>query len=89
MTDLYAAVESIAADCNIALATVCNILEFSRSAYYTWLDASPTERNRETAELSETIRDIVHEHRRRYGARRIARELADRGVVQATADAPV
>ena len=81
MTDLYAAVESIAGDSNLSTAVVCDILEVSRSAYYAWLGASPTARDHETTELSKTIRDIFHEHRRRYGARRIARELADRGVV--------
>jgi putative transposase len=80
VTDLYAAVEAITVDCDVALATVCGILEVSRSAYYTWLGEEPTARERETAELSKTIGDIFHEHRRRYGARRIARELADRGV---------
>lgn len=81
MTDLYAAVEAIADDHDLALATVCDIFEVSRSAYYAWLSDVPTTRDRETAELAETIRGIFHEHRRRYGARRIARELADRGVV--------
>ena len=81
MTDLYAAVEAIATDLGIALMTVCDILEISRSAYYNWLGSGSTARERETAVLAEIIREIFHEHHRRYGARRIASELADRCIV--------
>jgi len=81
VNDLYAAVESIAADSDLSTAAVCDILEVSRSAYYAWLGAAPTARERDTDELSPVVREIFWHHKRRYGARRIARELADRGVV--------
>jgi putative transposase len=60
---------------------VCDILAVSRSAYYVWLHGQPSQRERETESLTETIRAIFWRHRRRYGARRIAKELADSGIV--------
>jgi len=73
VTEVYAAVESIAA--------VCDVLEVSRSAYYAWLHGQPSPRERETESLTETIRAIFWRHKRRYGARRIVKELADSDIV--------
>jgi len=79
---VYAAVESITGNGeSIATAAVCDILAVSRSAYYVWLHGQPSQRERETESLTETIRAIFWRHRRRYGARRIAKELADFGIV--------
>jgi len=78
---VYAAVEAVARDESLPTATVCDVLEVSRSAYYAWLTTEPTSRDQETASLGETVRAIFWRHRRRYGARRIASELADRGLV--------
>jgi transposase InsO family protein len=81
VSDVYAAVEAIAHDAALPTATVCDVLEVSRSAYYAWGDGEPTPRECEWATLSEAVRAIFWRHRRRYGARRIASELADRGMV--------
>ena len=81
MTDVYAAVEALAGEAAFPTATICDVLAVSRSAYYAWLDGEPSLRDRETASLTEPIRGIFWRHRRRYGARRIAKELADRGRV--------
>ena len=81
MTDVYAAVEAIAGDEAFATAAICETLAVSRSAYYAWLHGEPSPREREIEQLTETIRAIFWRHRRRYGTRRIAAELADRGVV--------
>ncbi|MFO0937136.1 MAG: IS3 family transposase [Gemmataceae bacterium] len=78
---MYAAVEAIARDTALPTATVCNVLDVSRSAYYAWYVDEPTSRGREDVELGETVRTIFWTHRRRYGARRIASELSDRGMV--------
>ncbi|CAN5377619.1 hypothetical protein BH11PLA2_BH11PLA2_49080 [soil metagenome] len=78
---MYAAVEAIARDGPLATATVCDVLEVSRSAYYAWLHGEPTLRDQEIESLTETVRAIFWQHRRRYGTRRIASELADRGIV--------
>jgi len=58
---------------------VCRILGVSRSAFYAWRQAGATTREENDLELLPLVRMIFHEHRRRYGARRIARELDDRG----------
>jgi transposase InsO family protein len=82
VTEVYAAVESITGNGEpIATAAVCDVLAVSRSAYYVWLHGQPSQRERETESLTETIRAIFWRHRRRYGARRIAKELADFGIV--------
>lgn len=78
---MYAAVEAIARDTRFALAQVCEVLAVCRSAYYAWLGGALTPRAAETNRLREEVAAIFWQHKRRYGARRIARELADRGVV--------
>jgi transposase InsO family protein len=80
VTAVYAAVEAIAAASAFATAAVCDTLDVSRSAYYAWRDGEPAAREREADELRPLIVAIFWQHRRRYGARRIAAELADRGI---------
>jgi putative transposase len=60
---------------------VCEALGVCRSAYYAWRDGPPSPRGEETTRLTAQIAAIFWRHKRRYGARRIAAELADRGVV--------
>lgn len=76
---MYPAIESLAADAGVATATVCEVLEVSRSAYYAWRCGEPRARAAQDAELAPVVREIFWAHQRRYGARRIADELADRG----------
>jgi putative transposase len=59
-------------------ARLCEVLEVHRSRYYAWRRGSQGCRAIEDAELKPLIREIFWEHERRYGARRIARELASR-----------
>lgn len=75
---MYAAVEQIA-DCRLATAVVCDALSVSRAAYYAWRSAAPSTHATRDAELEPLVRTIFWRHRRRYGARRIASELADLG----------
>ncbi len=63
------------------MAFVCAVLQVSRSAYYAWRDSRLSQRGQEEADLTPLIRAIFWKHRRRYGARRIAEELADFGKV--------
>ena len=51
----------------------------SRSAFYAWREREPSQREDRDAELTPLVRAIFWKHRRRYGARRIAQELADLG----------
>lgn len=61
-----------------AVATLCEVLEVHRSGYYAWRRGCLSGRAREDAALKPLIREIFWEHRRRYGARRIAKELRAR-----------
>ncbi len=65
-------------EAGFAAATLCEVLEVQRSCYYAWRRGGPSRRAREDAELKPVIREIFWEHKRRYGARRIARELSSR-----------
>lgn len=57
------------------------MLGVNRAAYYAWHTAQPGPRQREDAELIPRIVAIFVRHKRRYGARRIADELADQEIV--------
>ena len=61
-----------------AATRLCEVLGVHRSRYYAWRRGSQSRRAREDAELKPLIREIFWEHKRRYGARRIARELSSR-----------
>lgn len=58
---------------------LCETLRVSRSAYYAWRRQEPSARRRADHQLRPLIRGNFREHRRRYGARRIAAELRERG----------
>ncbi len=60
------------------MSTLCETLGVSRSAYYAWRQDELGTRQREDNRLTPMIRSVFGEHRRRYGARRIAAELAAR-----------
>jgi transposase InsO family protein len=77
VSDVYTAIEEIARDDALATAAVCDVLSVSRSAFYAWREREPTRREQRDAELTPLVRAIFWKHRRRYGARRIAQELAD------------
>lgn len=57
----------------------CRVLGVSRSGYYRWLHAPPSERAQANEVLAAEIRDIHREHKGRYGSPRIHRELRERG----------
>ena len=78
---MYAAVEAIAHDTSLALTQVCDALAVCRSAYYAWRDGEPSSREQEDTRLCERVTAIFWRHKRRYGARRIASELADHDIV--------
>ena len=54
-------------------------LSVSRSGFYSWQFRGLSARDERDTELMPTILDIFWRHRRRYGARRIAMDLADMG----------
>lgn len=57
---------------------LCEVLEVHRSGYYAWRRGRQSQRAREDEDLKPLIHEIFWEHKRRYGARRIARELCSR-----------
>ena len=75
---MYAAIDQIAGR-DLPTAAVCTTLDISRSAYYAWRLNEPSSRAAHDEELTPLIRAVFWKHRRRYGARRIASELADLG----------
>jgi transposase InsO family protein len=66
-------------EASFPIESVCSALSVSRSAYYAWRHAAPAARRREDNGLMPRVRDVFWQHRRRYGARRIAQELMARG----------
>lgn len=62
-----------------SLAQLCAALEVKRSGYHAWGKAGASQRERNDAVLLEKIRVIHQEHKSRYGAPRIQRELAESG----------
>jgi transposase InsO family protein len=71
--------EQIAISEGCAVSAICDVLSVSRSGFYAWQSRGVCARDQRDAELTPLVREIFHEHRRRYGARRIAAELAHRG----------
>jgi len=61
------------------VAALCQTLQVSRSGYYAWRQGCRSSRAKENRRLMPRIRSVFREHKRRYGARRIARELSSRG----------
>jgi putative transposase len=57
----------------------CEVLKVSRSAYYAWRERKPSGREQREITLTPLVRALFWKHRRRYGARRIASDLADLG----------
>ena len=62
-----------------AAATLCEVLEVHRSCYYAWRRGILSRRAQEDEVLKPLVGEIFWEHRRRYGARRISKELSSRG----------
>jgi len=79
VTEIYAAIETIARQEGQPQVSVCEALEVSRSAFNAWKVREPTAREIQDEVLAPLIRDIFWKHKRRYGARRIAKELIEIG----------
>jgi putative transposase len=78
---VYAAIEVIVQEEVWATELVCGLLEVSRSAYYAWRTGGPSCHEQREATLTPLVRALFWKHRRRYGARRLADDLADLGEV--------
>lgn len=78
MTEVYVVIEQLEEEGD-AVSLLCHTLGVSRSAYYAWRKDECGIRLREDIPLKPMIKSIFWEHKRRYGARRIAAELIARG----------
>ncbi|MEP3477825.1 MAG: IS3 family transposase [Fuerstiella sp.] len=58
---------------------LCEALSVHRNGYYQWLASLETVYEQQDLELTPLVKDVFFQHRRRYGARRIAIELTERG----------
>jgi putative transposase len=64
---------------NASIERMCQLAQVSRAGFYRFLhDETPVE---EDMELRSAIQQIVLEHRRRYGYRRVSAELRRRGML--------
>jgi len=76
VSEVYAAIRQL--EESFPVSVLCQSLNVSRSAYYAWRQDGASARQRDDNRLRPVIRGIFREHRRRYGARRIAVELKTR-----------
>ncbi len=77
MRQVYGAIVELEAE-GFSVAALCDSLAVTRSAFYGWLHGELGARGKENEQLRLIVRSIFWEHQRRYGARRIAQELAAR-----------
>ncbi|MDA0200065.1 MAG: IS3 family transposase, partial [Bacteroidetes bacterium] len=63
----------------VAVSLACEVLDVSRSGYYTWLDRPISNREKENQELIERIYSIHEESDKTYGSPRITAELRSEG----------
>jgi transposase InsO family protein len=77
---VYAGIDQIVLREEFAAAAVCDLLAVSRSGFYAWRSLQESQRSERDRELLPVIQEVFGHHRRRYGARRIAVELASRGI---------
>jgi putative transposase len=76
-------IQTVAAKTGASIRQVCAVLGAPRSSFYQ--AATPTPTQVADARLGDLLTAIFRHHRRRYGYRRLAAELAERGVVCAPA----
>jgi putative transposase len=59
---------------------MCEILEVSRSGYYTWRGRMPSKRSRQEAQLRASIQEAHQRGRGAYGSPRVTQELKSQGL---------
>ena len=84
MSAVYAAVSALSETRVAAVTEICECLDVSRSAFYAWRDREPTIHERQDDLLQPLARIFFRQHRRRYGARRIADDLRELGHIVST-----
>lgn len=59
---------------------LCHVSGVSRSAYYAYLSGASYTLSEQKKEISQAVKEVFDEHKRRYGWRRIQAELADQEI---------
>jgi transposase InsO family protein len=77
---VYAGIDQLVLTESFASSALCEALEVSRSGFYAWRSSEECRRAERDRELTPVIGKVFWHHRRRYGARRIAKELSRRGM---------
>ena len=77
---MYAGIDQLVLTESFAASAVCGALEVSRSGFYAWRSGEESQRAATDRELTPVIRAVFWHHRRRYGSRRIAVALSQRGI---------
>lgn len=80
MRDVYAGIDQLVLTEEFAASAVCDALDVSRSGFYAWRSTEELHRAAADRELTPVICEVFWHHRRRYGARRIAVALSQRGI---------
>ena len=80
MRDIYTAVDHLVVAEEFSVSEVCGILAVSRSGFSAWRSQQASRREAQDRELLPVIQEVFWQHRRRYGARRIAEELHRRDI---------
>ncbi len=80
MRDVYAGIDQVVLTEGFAASAVCEALDVSRSGFYAWRSEAESQRAAVDRELTGVVCDVFWHHRRRYGARRIAVALSQRGI---------
>jgi putative transposase len=78
--DVYAGIDQLVITENFKASKVCDLLDVSRSGFYAWRGSQEARREVRDRELIPRLSAVFWRHRRRYGARRIAVELASEGI---------
>lgn len=79
MTQIYPVAQRIVEDRIASEREVCEFLQISRSPFQRWQEFNLSSLEEDDKRMLPIIVAIFHAHRRRYGTRRIADELRDRG----------
>ena len=60
--------------------SMCEVFEVSRAGYYDWKDRPPSNREKDNQDLLKKIKEIFYDSKKRYGFRKVYRQLKQNGV---------
>ena len=78
VADIYQAISVMRQD-GFEVSHLCEALNVHRNGYYQWMSSTENIYQQQDSKLTPIVQDIFFEHRRRYGARRIAIEIQSPG----------